>query len=554
MKRSVVSLLAVLCLAALGAAALADSGKPAPVQTRLKRVALFKNGFGFFVREATLTEDHRAALVGPFAVPSHGTFWVTAPSRSGFLGAVARKATGTEEIPARDLVELLRGNVDRTLTIWLSNDPDSILEGKLLAFAPDRPQWRPEPYAIGGGQPSDLIPPPGPGNFALIETDDGIVAINPYRIARIDFPEGKPSTAFPRPVERVELEASFSSPRAGDWLSVSYLAQGMTWAPSYLIDLTDPEQARLTAMALIINEAEDLVKTHVDLITGFPNLEFAQVASPISMKHNLAQFLQSLASGVSRVDLGSVVTQNVAFMRSAEMLGSSPVPDYGDAAAGQAAADLFFYPIESVTLGRGETGYYPLFSSSVPYSEFYEWTIPDAIGAEGRYRPAQQGQPEQPEIVWHSVRMTNQTTMPWTTAPAQLMKDGQIIGQDTLHYTAPTAETVVKITHAVGVKAEQTEIETNRERDAVSFYGSHFDRVTIEGTLRLTNFKDEVISIEITNTLSGDVSSTDPKAEDTALARGLKAMNPTHDLTWKLDLKPGKSREITYTYIALIRR
>lgn len=553
MNRSAVSFLAVLCLAALGAAALADPGKPAPVQTRLKRVALFKNGFGFFVREGTLTEDHRAALVGPFAVPSHGTFWVTAPGRSGFLGAVARKATGTEEIAARDLVELLRANVGSTVTIWLSNDPDSALEGKLLAFAPDRPQWRPEPYAIGGQQPSDLVPPPGPGNFALIETDDGIVAINPYRIARIDFPEGEPSTAFPRSVERVELEASFSSPSAGDWLSVSYLAQGMTWAPSYLIDITDPKQARLTAKALIINEAEDLAKTHVDLITGFPNLEFANVASPISMKQDLAQFLRSLAAGVSRAERASVITQNVAFM-AGEMRGPSPVPDYGEAAAGVVAEDLFLYPIEEVTLAKGETGYYPLFTFEVPYTEFYEWKIPDAIGAEGSYRPQRGDQPEQPEIVWHSVRMTNRTTMPWTTAPAQLMKDGQIIGQDTLHYTAPKGETVVKITHAVGVKAEQTEIETNRERDAVSFYGSHFDRVTIEGTLRVTNFNADPISIEITKTLSGDVTGTTPKAEDTTLARGLKAMNPTHDLAWKLDMKPGETREITYTYIALIRR
>lgn len=553
MKRSTVSLLALLCLVAFALPALAGP-QPAPVQTRLKRVALFKNGFGFFVREGTLTEDHRAALVGPFAVPSHGSFWVTAPTRSGFLGAVARKAAGTEEIPARDLVELLRANVGSTVTLWLNDDPDSVLSGTLIAFAPDRPQWRPEPYAIGGGQPSDFIPPPGPGNFALVETDDGIVAINPYRIARIDFPEGKPSTAFPRSVERVELEASFSSPRAGDWLSVSYLARGLTWAPSYMIDISDPKQARLTAKALIINEAEDLTDTHVDLITGFPNLEFANIMSPIGMKQDLAQFLQSLASGVSRVDLASVITQNVAFMRSAEMDDSSPVPDYGDAAAGQAAADLFFYPIESVTLGRGETGYYPLFSSSVPYSEFYEWKIPDAINPDGRYQPQRGDQPDQPEIVWHSLRLTNQTATPWTTAPAQLMKDGQIIGQDTLRYTAPKAETVVRITHAVGVNAEQTEIETNRERDALSLYGSHFDRVTIEGTLRVTNFKDEAISIEITKTLSGEVKKTDPKAKDRTLARGLKAMNPTHDLTWELDLRPGKSREITYTYIALIRR
>ena len=44
----------------------------------------------------------------------------------------------------------------------------------------------------------------------------------------------------------------------------------------------------------------------------------------------------------------------------------------GAAAAGQKAEDLFLYPAENVTLAAGETGYYPLFTESVPYSEFYE--------------------------------------------------------------------------------------------------------------------------------------------------------------------------------------
>jgi hypothetical protein len=70
----------------------------------------------------------------------------------------------------------------------------------------------------------------------------------------------------------------------------------------------------------------------------------------------------------------------------------------------------------------------------------------------------------------------------------------------------------------------------------------------------VTNYTKERVSLEITKELSGDVKETAPKAEDVTLARGLKAMNPTHELTWKIELKPGDGKEITYTYQALIRR
>ena len=239
------------------------------------------------------------------------------------------------------------------------------------------------------------------------------------------------------------------------------------------------------------------------------------------------------------------------------MRGGAPRPSgpgYGAAAAGQAAEDLFLYPLEDVTLARGETGYYPLFTETFPYTEIYEWTIPDYINPEGYYRPQQGDQPEPPEVVWHSLRLENTMSMPWTTAPAQIMKDGQIIGQDTLNYAAAKAETTVKITQAVSVKAEQQELEVARDRDALILYGRHFDRVTIEGTLEVTNYKDKAISLEITKTLSGEVLSAMPSAGDVVLARGIKAMNPTHQLTWKLDAKAGETKEITYTYAALIRR
>ena len=554
MKKVVLCVVAMSVMLAGALPAIAGDGAQQTVQTHLKRVALFKNGFGFFVREGTLTEGQRAVLLGPFAAPAHGTFWISTPSRAGLVGLVARDVAGTDETPAATIQDLLRGSVGRTVSLYLHGQQEPSLTGKLIAFAPEseRPQY--DPYGMGISRLAG--PPPGLGEYALIETDRGVTAFQPSTVSRADFVGGVPSVTYPRPSKQAQLEAVFGSPSPGDWLSVSYLAKGITWAPSYLIDITDPKQARITAKALILNEAEPLDDTHVDLVTGFPHLSFADVLSPISRREGLGQFLQSLARGSSRPEEASVMTQAV-MSNSAEGMDFARgvvTPSYGRAAAGQAAEDLFFYPIENVTLGKGETGYYPLFTESVPYAEFYEWQIADYIDPEGHYtRPTARSGSDR-EVVWHSVRFTNTMAMPWTTAPAQLMKDGQIIGQDTVSYTAPSAASAVKITHAIGVKAEQTEFEVGREREALRLYGDYFDRVTIEGSLRVANYTGELISLEITKTVSGEIKGTQPKAKDVALARGLSAMNAMHELTWKIELQPGDSKEMTYTYQALIRR
>ncbi|MCK4300260.1 MAG: hypothetical protein KAX80_12040, partial [Planctomycetes bacterium] len=513
---------------------------------------------GFFVREGTLNGDNTVALLGPFAAPSHGTFWVSCPAPAGLRSVIAREVTVAEEVTAREVAELLRANVGKRVTIWTTSDPESAVEGTIIAFAPDRAPKPVDPYAMGGPSAPNQRLPMGPGQSMLFETDDGVLALNAHRVWSVRFPDADVEQTFIRDVKRVELEANLASPSRGDWLSVSYLAKGITWAPSYLIDITDPKQARLSSKALIINEADDLDATHLDLITGFPNLQFADILSPVGKKEDLAGFLRSLGRGRSEVTgvgiLSNVMTQSAEF-RAGEAMGRPfAVPTYGAAAAGQIAEDLFLYPLDDITLAKGDTGYYPLFTETVPYTEFYHWEIPDYISEEDRYGQRQREERDKPEEVWHSLRLTNTTSIPWTTAPAQMLQHGNIIGQDTLKYTPPKGEATVKITQAISVKAEQAEAEVERERDAVRLYGYHYDRVTIDGTLSVTNYKDEKVSLEITKTLSGELKSTAPEAEDLTLARGLKHVNPVHLLTWKIDLAPGEHRDITYTYEPLIRR
>ncbi len=150
--------------------------------------------------------------------------------------------------------------------------------------------------------------------------------------------------------------------------------------------------------------------------------------------------------------------------------------------------------------------------------------------------------------------MENTTKVPWTTAPAETVKEGLILGQDTLEYTPTKAETTLKITQAVSVKAEQVELETDRKRDAAQFYGYHYDLVTVEGKLSVTNFQEKTITLEITKTLSGEVETSQPQAKIETLARGLRRMNAVRKLTWTIELEPGQQAQVSYIYQVYVRR
>jgi hypothetical protein len=150
--------------------------------------------------------------------------------------------------------------------------------------------------------------------------------------------------------------------------------------------------------------------------------------------------------------------------------------------------------------------------------------------------------------------MENTTKVPWTTAPAEIVKEGFILGQDTLNYTPSEGETTLRITQAVSVKAEQLELETERKRDAAQLYGYHYDLVTVEGKLSVKNFQAKAITLEVNKTLSGEVKSSQPEAKIESLARGLSRMNAIRKLTWTIELEPGESKEIGYVYEVYVRR
>ena len=178
--------------------------------------------------------------------------------------------------------------------------------------------------------------------------------------------------------------------------------------------------------------------------------------------------------------------------------------------------------------------------------------VPDYLNDQEQYDQRRQ-QPDE-SVVWHALRLTNKTAIPWTTAPAETVTGGQVLGQDVIAYTPVGGESTLKITVAVDVKADQAEFERDRQRDALSFRGWSYDRVTVDGKLSVHNLKPDTVTIETTKLLSGEVQSTEPQATIDKLAGGLRSVNPQCRLRWKVTLEPGKEQQITYSYKVLVRR
>ena len=130
-----------------------------------------------------------------------------------------------------------------------------------------------------------------------------------------------------------------------------------------------------------------------------------------------------------------------------------------------------------------------------PYKDLYTWDQTDSTQNNVEYRPV----PEGPGDVWHELTFTNTSGQPFTTAVATTMRDGEVIGQDMMHYVSPKGKAELRITKALDIRAEAAEEEVSRQREAVKRAPgiAPFDLVTLKGTLAITNSKPQEVKLRI---------------------------------------------------------
>lgn len=548
MIRTLPVLFAAVCLmmsSAIEPASAQDSEvTPAAVELSPQRVTLFKNGYGIVLSKTTLPGEAGPVRIDALPKSTLGSFWLGWDSAMELADIVARHAEVSEEKPAATIQRMLEANIGKQVSVKVGDD---WISGQLIAMPEQDDQWQ-----VQTGRGGNIIfPPPRPvAQTLLIKTQDGLSVLRTGAVEQLRLPMDA-KTVFEQVTQKPVLDLSVTKPADDTTLWLEHMARGITWSPSYRVDITDDETARITAKAVVINDLMDMKDVTVELVTGYPHLKHVGGTSGMWLVP-MDQFIQAMnRQGGSRANITmNIMGQQALSNTSSGFYNAPAVP-----VPGQSTEDLYFYPLENVTLAKGERGYFPLFSEAVPYEHCYTWDIEDYVDSNNRYRNRNRNDQGDAEIVWHAISLKNETDFPWTTAPGQTVKGSRLLGQDTLHYTPVGGSTDLRITQALSVVAEQNEYEVERQRNAQQFYGSRYDKVTVRGELAVTNRVGKDITLRITKQLSGEVVATEGEPTVNKLGTGLRSVNPRSELVWQVPLPAGAKEpvKLTYRYTVFVR-
>ena len=386
-------------------------------------------------------------------------------------------------------------------------------------------------------------------NFRM---DGKWMTLQKSEIRRIEFFE-KPNQLYAK--ENVEikpvLKVDFTSNKNEQQLDMMYLSNGLNWTPMYLIELTGEEKARLTLRAEVVNNIEDIDKTNVNFVVGVPNFSYANKLSPL-IDFSAAGFVnkQYNKDFANFSNVASVQTIGYGIQEDLNFGSNGNT----DGLQGSAEEDLFFYTLKNMSLKKGGRGHYPVFSADINIAHIYECNLPQNNANKNFYQTEYLFSPN-PNKVFHSIKVVNDTKYPFTTGPALVVKKQggtKPISQDRLNYTSINGHSFVKLTEAPDVRIKQAEkaiekVERSRKfsRGSSSYF---YDLITVEGQVEVKNYKDKKIDLNIRRTIIGDLKSSSVKWLKAERINTSGDPNKLTDVCWETSVKSGEELTITYSY------
>ena len=542
----------ILC-ACLASIVTASEKKETPrVSAPVTKLALFKNGVGAVVREAV-------PLSEPFFIkdemtPIHGTLWLT-PYTGFRMKTVKHPVPEPNEQPFRNLTATYE---NREVRISLLNGSGTVTEfvGKVIRPVPEKNPKKPLPQ-----NPSVYIP--APERFLTLSLSNGeIISIDSSRILSIRAQKLNQTLEKEKETLMIMPEMKLAGP-----LSIAYLTKGAAWAPSYHLQLGADAKMRLSMSCVIINELEDLKDVEVNLISGYPNIQFEKASSLMAPGMTLARFFAQL-SGQEDAQYNAVTKQKAGVMFNMAYASASE----DSAARGRAtlapsgeSEDIHYRNIGRISLNSGERLYLPLESAESTYERIVEWAIDDRRDDWGR--PLRFDNAERYNgTLWDAVRFRNPFRSPITTAPIEITDGGKFLGQTTINWVNPDQSNILRITRAMTVIGEIRENELSGGKSAgttssikqnsgatVRIAGNSYRKQEIEGVLTLKNYRKNDARVMIKMRLSGELLSADGNPSRELVRYGYTTVNPRSDLKWETLVKADGETKIRYRYSVLVR-
>lgn len=556
----------------VSAAAAAGADPETVVTPTLESVGLFKNGLAvvranFPVRgPGTYRWDKVPRVV-------HGSFWmesdgvVSVQSTTRMLEE-SGEATAPTGVLQRDLAGM-------PVTVTLKNAGAAqtpVLAGKVWEeparqvakswdtdYSSLNPNagsyyWYRNQVQAPGVGPGQSVAPGAGGFLVLLQENGGRRYIDQASIASVTV-DGPFTPAKQREERPVLLFHVRQTPANGALVRVSYLTKGLAWLPAYQVDLSNPATLKIRQNAVVRNEMSDLADTEIQLISGYPNVRFGAVDSPLWPGTGLAAFFQQVnqsgqaAGGV----LGNnFLSQQMVYQNSSSRSDATPLPDVDE--RGNTSDDIHYESIGKHSLKAGDTLALDIAAEQSAYERVVEWVVADPRDVNGRYQRGNGNEQARDDQPWDAVRFVNPFKFPMTTASAVVVEGGKFRGQSLSEWVNPGQRTCLRITKALSVRTESSEVEEEGQREIVWIGGNDYQRTKVKGRLAVQNFRSKELTLTIRCGFSGELLEADANPEKSLRTEGVASVNPRRQLDWTLKLPAGQEQVLNFRYQVLVDR
>ncbi len=496
-----------------------------PATSKIVAVDLFKNGLAVVRREATLGKAGTYIFDDvPEAI--HGTYWIESAAPVETLVKSREVDVPVAEVQPGDLQDDLAG---KKVTIHFKGEKLPPVIGTVAKFKVPKSEVR------------------HPSRFLIIETAKGRSYVEASEIASVEAEGNDGKVKLRRPQLLLTLGAT---EKAETKISIRYLARGITWAPSYKIDISDPKSLTLEQHAVVKNELADLTDAEVRLISGYPSVQMSHVDSLLSPRTNMAVFFSELSRTGARENVqtmvGNAMQQNSQFNASNLFM-----PSLGAIPTGE-GVDVHYEPIGKRTLADGDALSLTVAKGTAKYERIVEWLVPDTRDVHGR--AAERREADEDDSPWDALRFKNPLKFPMTTGPAMVVADGKFNGQRTSFWVNAGEETVLRVEKALSVRTRSMETEDAKEgnRDLVWVGARQYRKTAVDGEVTVNNHRKETVQLVIRRRFSGELVSAEGEPKSSLREDGVYSVNKRNELFWTIPLKAGEERKLKYRYSVLV--